>query len=377
MLRPHTPLFDAADDTPVSPAGISGLVMQRIAEADPEIAKLPSVRQAAGTKGAGDGQADAAAVAAAEKVKADAVAAAAKSKVDDGGGADDPDRLKAELQNEDPNEDDPDEEILPDDDLKVQLEKLRKAQKKVLGRLDKEVGKRKDLETKLAAAKPEERDEPAGEDMFPKVKTEEDLDNEVKNIDGWLAFLVKHAATGTTIKNADGSERELSPADIVQDVIFWTDVKANQVPEKRTFLKDRAKAQTEAADKFKPWQDKKAFTDAQAAVEAGMKRARSVIADYDVAVRERTLGRLALSDDYELVPKRKAAASGVESAPGKAKPPATPVNPPSSGGPPIKPAGAGPDLEQLKKNMMKNPGNPQALNAYIKAQLTAGKQQAA
>jgi hypothetical protein len=368
MLRPHTPLFDAADDTPVSPAGISSAVMKHIAEADPEIAKLPSVRQAAGAKAAGDGEGGDHAAATAE------VDAAAKSKAEGGAGAGDSDRLKAELQNEEPDEDEADIEIKPEDDAKVQLDKLRKAQKKVLKRLDGEVAKRKDLEAKLAEAKPQEQDEPLGEDMFPAVKSEADLDAQVKQIDGWLAYLVKHAATGTKIKNADGSERELSPADIVADVIFWTDVKANKVPEKRTFLKDRAKAQTEAADKFKPWQDKKAFTEAQADVEKGMKRARSVIADYDVAVRERTLGRLALSDEYELVPKRKAAAPGVESAPGKAKPPATPVNPPSSGGPPIKPAGAGPDLEQLRKNMLKNPGNPQALQAYIKAQLAAGKQ---
>lgn len=360
MLRPNTPLFQEAADAPVSPAGISAAVMKHIAAADPEVAKLPSVRQAAGAKAAGDGEGGDDAAAKAETDKSGEKKGAAGDKAGEGD-----------------DDDDADLEIKPEDDAKVQLDKLRKAQKKVLKRLDGEVAKRRDLEAKLAETKPQDPDETPREDMFPAVKTEADLDVQVKQIDGWLAYLVKHAATGTKIKNADGSERELSPADIVADVIFWTDVKANKVPEKRTFLKERAQAQTEAADKFKPWQDKKAFTEAQADVEKGMKRARNVIADYDVAVRERTLGRLALSDEYELVPKRRAAAASVESAPGKLKPPATPVNPPSSGGPPIKPAGAGPDVEQLKRNMLKNPGNPKALEAYIKAQLAAGKQQAA
>lgn len=370
MLRPNTPLFNEVTDTPVSPAGVSSLVMKHIAAGDPEVAKLPSVQQAVGAKASGDGEDDddAANKAAADKNKAEADAAAAKAAAT---------KAEADKDGEGDDEDDADLEIKPEDDAKVQLDKLRKAQKKVLKRLDGEVAKRKDLEAQLEKAKPQEQDEAIGGDMFPTVKTEADLDNQVKQIDGWLAFLQKHAATGTKIKNTDGSEREMSPADIVNEVIFWTDVKANQVPEKRTFLKEREKSQTEAADKFKPWQDKKAFTDAQATVEAGMKRARNVIPDYDLAVRERTLGRLALSDEWELVPKRKAAAGGVESAPGKPKPPATPVNPPSSGGPPIKPAGAGPDLEQLKASMIKNPGNPQALQAYIKAKLAAGKQQAA
>lgn len=346
------------------------MVMKRIAAGNPEVAKLPSVVQAASAKtaAAGDDDADAtAAAAAAEKIKADAAAAAAEVDADKGETA-----AKAD-EGDDDEEADADLEIQPEDDLKVQLEKLRKAQKKVLGRLDKEVGRRKDLEAKLAAAKPEEQDELPGDDLFPQVTTEAELEAQVKQIDGWLAHLVKHAATGITIKNADGSERELSPADIVNDVIFWTDVKANKVPEKRTFLEQRAKAQTEAADKFKPWQEKKAFITAQAEVEKGMKRARSVMADYDVAVRERTLGRLALSDEYELVPKRKAVVQGVESAPGKPKPPVTPVNPPSSGGPPIKPAGAGPDLETLKQNMLKNPGNREIANAYVKASLAAAR----
>lgn len=338
--------------------------MKHIAAGDPALAALPSVAEA--IKAPVSGGDDAA------KAKADADEAKAQADAD----ADAAAKSKAE-GNQNPDEDPSDEdlEIKPEDDAAKQLEKLRKAQKKVLKRLDGEVAKRKQLETQLAAKK--DTDEPApglAGDVFPTVQTLQELSAAEQQIDQYLQYLAANT-DGTTVK-ANGKDIELSPAEIMQEVIKWTDVKAKQVPAKRAFLETREKTRTEAAEKFKPWAEKKSFTDAKAEVEQGMRNARAVLPDYDVAVQERALARLVLSNDYELVPKRKAAAAGVESAPAKAKPPVPPADPPNSGGPPVKPAGAGPDLETLKQNMLKQPGNQAAVQALIKAKLAASKQAA-
>lgn len=346
--------------------------MQRVAAADPSIAALPSVTKALADAGKPAANADAGGDDKGGDNGDDAAAAAASG--DDKGGDKGDDAAKPGDGAAD--DDDADLEIKPEDDTAKQLEKLRKAQKKTLKRLDGEVAKRKDLETKLATHEKPADDEPAQGDALGTVKTLEELQASAQQIDGYLKFLAENAAKGTTIKDASGKDVELSPEDVVQEILFWTDVKAIQVPAKRAFIETRAKAQTEAANKFKPWQDKASFTTVKAEVEQGMKGAKALLADYDLAVHERTLGRMAVSGEFDLVPKRKAAVAGVESAPGKAKPPATPVNPPSSGGPPIKPAGTGPDLEQLKQNMLKNPGNQTAVQAYIKAKLSAGQQAA-
>lgn len=333
--------------------------MKHIAAGDPALASLPSVAEA--IKAPASGGDDAA------KAKADADAdadadAAAKAK---------------EEGNQNPDEDPADEdlEIKPEDDAAKQLEKLRKAQKKVLKRLDGEVAKRKELETKLAEKAENEDPAPGIQgDVFPQVQTLEELNNSEQRIDQWLSFLSQNTK-GAKVREGTG-ERELSPEEVIQEIIFWTDVKAKQVPAKRAFLETREKTRTEAAENFKPWAEKSSFTEAKAEVEKGMRNARAVLPDYDVAVHERALARLVLSGDYELVPKRKAAAPGVESAPAKAKPPVPPADPPNSGGPPVKPAGTGPDLETLKANMLKRPGNQAAVQAYIKAKLAVPKQAA-
>lgn len=374
MLRPHSHLYNIATDTPAAGGGISHMVMKHIASADATVANLPGV-----TKTLADGVAKAA-----EKTGGDGEGESGG----EGQGDDDADptkggdkkpsdepKPKADAEgagsDDDEGEDDP---IKPEDDVKVQLEKLRKAQARTLKRIDKVTAQRNELEAKLAKHEPQADDAPAAGDSLGHVKTADDLDATVKQIDGYLTHLSQNAAKGTTIKGPGGQDIELSPEDVVKEILYWTDVKANQVPSKRAFLADRAKAQTEAADRFKPWLDKKIFTDAKAEVEKGMKGTKALMADYDLAVHERTLGRLAISGDYDLVPKRKTPVGGVESAPAKPKAPATPVVPPNSGGPPIKPAGAGPDLEQLKQNMLKNPGNAAAVQAFVKAQLAAGKQ---
>lgn len=335
------------------------------------MAALPSVAEAikAPVSG-GDDAAKAKADADAAKAQADADAAKAQADADAAA------KSKAE-GNQNPDEDPSDEdlEIKPEDDAAKQLEKLRKAQKKVLKRLDGEVAKRKELETKLAEKAEHEDPAPGIQgDVFPQVQTLEELNNSEQRIDQWLSFLSQNTK-GAKVREGAG-ERELSPEEVIQEIIFWTDVKAKQVPAKRAFLETREKTRSEAAEKFKPWAEKTSFTEAKAEVEKGMRNARAVLPDYDVAVQERALARLVLSGDYELVPKRKAAAAGVESAPAKAKPPVPPAELPNSGGPPIKPAGTGPDLETLKANMLKQPGNQAAVQAYIKAKLAASKQAA-
>lgn len=362
MLRPHTALFNlAGDSTAGGGGGFQSLVMKHIAAGDPALAALPSVAEAIKAPAAGDDDAAKAKTAAADAGKTPAEGDAAKIQAD----ADAASKGKA-----DPDEDlsDEDLEIKPEDDAVKQLEKLRKSQKKVLKRLDGEVARRKDLETKLAEKAAVEEPVPgiAG-DVFPKVQTLDELNASEQRIDQWLSFLGQNTK-GATVREGAG-ERQLSPEEIIQEIIFWTDVKAKQVPAKRAFLETREKTRSEAAEKFKPWAEKKSFMDAKAEVEKGMRNALAVLPDYDVAVHERALGRLALSGDYELVPKRKAAAAGVESAPVKAKPPVPPAELPNSGGPPMKPAGTGPDLETLKANMLKQPGNQAAVLAYVKASI--------
>ena len=161
---------------------------------------------------------------------------------------------------------------------------------------------------------------------------------------------------------------------IVDEILFWTNVQAKQVPAKRAFLNKRAEAQSAAQERFSPWLQKDAFKSAKAAVEAGMGAAAAVLPDYDLAVHERALGQMALSGNWELVPKRKTAGTGAESASRPSKPPATPVNPPNgSGGPPVKPSGSGPDLGELKQQMLRNPENTSLRRAYLKASMAAAK----
>lgn len=270
--------------------------------------------------------------------------------------------------------DDENHEIVEGDPPEVQLKKLAAAQKKTLKRIDKITAERNDLETKLAEAlkgKPGEAAETVEASALAHIQTLAELKAEDTRLNGWIQHLVKHAGTGLTYKGADGKDIELSPEDVVNDIIFWTGVKADQVPARRQFLESRDKTRTDAVEKFKPWTNQKGFTDAKAEVEKGMKPAESLLSDYDLAVQERALGRLALSDEWELVPKRKAPKEGVESAPAKKEPVVPPVNPPPSGGPPIKPAGSGPDVEALRQNMLKNPGNQAAVDAYVRAKMGA------
>lgn len=357
MLRPRTALFNLVSDDASSGGGISAMVMKHIAAADPAVAALPSVAEAikapvANADDAANPQVDA------DAAKAQADADAAKAEADAKGNSD--------------GEDDPTDEELEikhEDDAAKQLEKLRKAQKKVLKRLDGEVAKRKDLEIKLAEKADDEDPAPGIQgDAFPRVQTLDELTAMEQRIEQWVHYLAENSE-GAVIKGADGKEQELSAKEVLSEIIYWTDVKAKQVPAKRTFLETREKTRAEAAEKFKPWIEKKSFTTAKADVEQGMKNARAILPDYEVAVQERALGRLALSGEYELVPKRKAVAAVVESATVKGKPPVPPVELPNSGGPPMKQAGSGPDLEVLKQNMLKQPGNQAAVLAFVKASI--------
>jgi len=275
-------------------------------------------------------------------------------------------------------EDDGDLEEIEDGDApEVQLQKLVKAQKKTLKRIDKLTAERNELQRKLEEQAKQEPDAP-GLSETPQLADVQDvaaLEKRSTEISGWLKHLSKHAQTGMKTRDASGAEVEMEPEQVLEEILFWTAVQAEEVPKRRAFLEKRAKAQTEAAEKFKPWQDKKAFTEAKAAVEPGMKAARDLMEDYDLAVQERALGRLALSGEWELVPKRKQPVGGVESAPQRKAAPATPVNPPGGGGPPIKPAGTGPDLDTLKQKMLKNPGDRAAAAAYVAA-VRASKQAA-
>jgi hypothetical protein len=273
--------------------------------------------------------------------------------------------------------DDENHEIVEGDTAEVQLKKLAASQKKTLKRIDKITAERNELETKLQAAlagKPGEADAATVEaPALAHIQTLDDLKAEDTRLNTWIQHLVKHAGTGLTYKGADGADITLSAEDVVNDINFWADVKAIQVPARRQFIESRDKTRTDAVEKFKPWTNQKGFTDAKAEVEKGMKPAESLLSDYDLAVQERALGRLALSDEWELVPKRKAPTGGVESAPAKTAPVVPPVNPPNSGGPPIRPAGAGPDVEALRLKMLQSPGNHAAVQAYVKAKLSASR----
>ena len=285
--------------------------------------------------------------------------------------------IEGETGKKDGEGDDENHEIVEGDSAEVQLKKLAASQKKTLKRIDKITAERNELEAKLQAAlagKPSEADAATVEaPALAHIQTLDDLKAEDAKLNNWIQHLVKHAGTGLTYKGADGSDITLSAEDLVNDIIYWTDVKANQVPARRQFIETRDKTRTETVEKFKPWTNQKGFTDAKAEVEKGMKPAESLLSDYDLAVHERTLGKLAISDEWELVPKRKAPIASVESAPAKREPVVPPVNPPNSGGPPIKPAGSGPDVEALRQNMLKNPGNQAAVDAYVKAKMTASR----
>lgn len=272
-------------------------------------------------------------------------------------------------------EDAPEEEIQESDSIEQQLAKLRKAQKKTLSRIDKITAERNELQRKLEEAQTGTAAPEAitSAPALKHVQSIDDLKKEDGAIANWVNTLKAHAKEGYTYRNGDGQEVTLTPEDVVEQILYWTDVRASQVPAHRQFLETRDRTRQETADKFKPWTEKKGFTAAKAEVEKTMQTAQSLLPDFDLAVHERALGRLALSDEYELVPKRKVAAGGVESAPARKTPEAPPVAPPTSGGPPIKPAGSGPDVEALRQRMLKEPGNPAAAQAYIKAKLTASR----
>lgn len=267
----------------------------------------------------------------------------------------------------------PEEEIKDTDSVEQQLAKLRKAQKKTLSRIDKITSERDELRRKLEEA----QGAPVAEAItsapaLKHVQSVDDLKKEDAAIADWVKTLTDHTKEGYSYRTPNGEEVTLSPEEVVNQIVYWTDVRASQVPTHRQFLETRDRTRQETAEKFKPWTEKKGFTSAKTDVEKAMQNAQSLLPDYDLAVHERALGRLVLSDEYELVPKRKAALAGVESAPAR-KPEAPPVAPPSSGGPPIKPAGSGPDVESLRQKMLKEPGNHAAVQAYLKAKLTASR----
>lgn len=355
-----------------TPPPLGARVMERVLNRNPELAHLKD-KLTASPAPANDE------AAAGEDEAAKAAAAAAKA----AGGEADPNKPGAGAE-EDPNkggdpnasgeagageEDEPVEEIEDGDAPEVQLEKLRKAQKKTLKRLDKLAAERNELQRKLEEAQTKVPDAPGLSETpnLADVQDVETLNKRADEIGKWVQHLTKHASTGLTIRGADGQEREMAPEEVLEEILFWTEVRANEVPKRQKFLEARAQARTAAAEKFKPWQDKEAFTAAKAAVEPGMKAARDLLEDYDLAVQERALGRMALSGEWVLVPKGKQPAAGVESAPARKAAPATPPNPPPSGGPAIKPAGTGPDLETLRQNMLKNPGDRKAAAAYVAA----------
>lgn len=351
-------------------------VMERVLNRNPELAHLKEKLMAAPAP-ANDEAAKAAAAAAGEDEAAKAAAAKAA------GGEADPNKAGAAAE-EDPNkggdpnasgeagageDDDALDEIQDGDAPEVQLEKLRKAQKKTLKRIDKLAAERNELQRKLEEAQTKVPDAPGLSETpnLADVQDVETLNKRAEEIGKWVQHLTKHASTGLTIRGADGQDREMAPDEVLEEILFWTEVRANEVPKRQKFLEARAQARTAAAEKFRPWQDKQAFTAAKAAVEPGMKAARDLLEDYDLAVQERALGRMALSGEWVLVPKGKQPAAGVESAPARKAAPVTPPNPPPSGGPAIKPAGTGPDLETLRQNMLKNPGDRKAAAAYVAA----------
>lgn len=381
MLRPHSPLYNIATDA-VAPTTGGGNALQtrilgKVSQTNPEVAGVakawtPKVEApAAATPDTAAAEAEAAKAAEALKA-AEAAKAAETAKPGDTPPAEDEAAKAAAAAAASDDDDDAADEIADTDAADVQLKKLVKAQKKALKRIDKLTQRNAELETKLQSSTPVEKEEPVTQDALPQVSTIEQLDATAKQIDDYLQFLAENAGKGTTVKDGAGKDVTLSPEDVVQEILWWTDVKAKQVPAKRAFIETRAKAQTEAATAFKPWQDKAAFTTARAEVEAKMQKQKALLPDYELALNERALARLVLSGAYDLVPKSKAAPAvpGASSAPVKAAPP---VNPPSSGGPPIKPAGTGPDLETLKQNMLKHPGNRDHVNAYVKATMAGNR----
>lgn len=349
--------------------------MERVLNRNPELAHLKeklmaSPAPANDEAAAGEDEAAKAAAAAAKAAGGEAdpnkPGAGAEADPNKGGQAGDPNASGEAGAGED---DEPLEEIEDGDAPEVQLEKLRKAQKKTLKRIDKLAAERNELQRKLEEAQTKVPDAPGLSETpnLADVADVEALNKRAEEIGKWVQHLTKHASTGLTIRGADGQDREMAPEEVLEEILFWTEVRANEVPKRQKFLEARAQARTAAAEKFKPWQDKEAFTAAKAAVEPGMKAARDLLEDYDLAVQERALGRMALSGEWVLVPKGKQTAAGVESAPARKAAPATPPNPPPSGGPAIKPAGTGPDLETLRQNMLKNPGDRKAAAAYVAA----------
>lgn len=280
----------------------------------------------------------------------------------------------AEAGDSDENEDA--DEIQDGDTIEQQLAKLQKGQKKTLKRVDKLTQDKRELERQLAEERAKQGgagNEPAEVDtaLLADVTDLAGLETRVGEIRNYLKQLSSAPAGGLRMREANGEEREMAPEEIAQHVVYWSEVLAEQVPARRAFLETAEKSKAEAADKFKPWQDKKDFTEARATVEKGMKKIASVIPDYDLALNERALGRMVLSGAYELVPKRKAAAGAGANPPAKKAAPTPPANPPGNSGPPVRPAGQGPNLEELKQRMLKNPGNKDATKAYVTATLNA------
>lgn len=391
MLRPFSRLFNIAQDSSAgggggngggsgAPTGFGALLAAKLDRREPGSgAELKTMSGAAGPKAAASSD-DGAGAGADDPKPEDANANAGP-----GAGDEDPKPGEGGGESEGDEGQDGDEEaekadtIAEGDSVEVQLKKLSRSHKRTLSRVDKLTAAKKELETELAATKQKlQQDyeaEPEGESREPLgfVKDEEGLKQTEREIEAYLKQLKPNATKGMTIKGADGKDIQLSPEDVVNEILHWTEVQAKQVPARRQHLQERARAQSEATERFKPWQGKAAFTEAKAEVEATMKKHAGQMADYELALHERALARMVLSGKYVITPKSNPAAAarpGAESAPvEKPKQPAAPVPPPTSGGPPIQKAGQGPDLRELEERMQNEPENRDLVKGYIKAKM--------
>lgn len=351
--------------SPAAAPSLQDQILTRIAGDQPAAAKIIEQMKSA----APAAPADPAAPTAPE------VPAVASDEKPDAGNAEDPLEVGTEVAT-------PEEEIQPEDDAATQLRKLNKAQQKLLKRIDKVTAENKELKERqtewLEDREKEQRNAtPEARAVLPHLKSPEEVNQFEGQVRAYLGKLRQHAGSGFTEVNADGDEIEISPPEVAERIAQWSGVLVDSIPQRRTFLDQQIEAQKTTETQFAPWKEKPAFKTQLAELDRRMAGVRNLMADYDQARHERALGRLVLEGGYTLMPKAKATETPAK--PGDAVPatarsiPPPPSNAPTTSGPPLSPAGQGPDLADLRAKMLANPTNRDLADAYIKATLKAAR----
>lgn len=285
--------------------------------------------------------------------------------------------------NAQPPAEDPAEEIKPEDDAATQLKKLQASQKKLLKRLDKLTANNKEMQEREAVWLAEREQAalaqtPHPQVVLPELRSLEDVTTYEGRVRSYLEQLKQHARTGFTETDADGNQLEIEPAEVAERIAHWSGILTDAVPQRREFLKQQADAQTASTEQFAPWKERPAFKAELSNLDKSMAGMRNLMADYDLARHERALGRLVLSGGYTLMPKAKAAqpaAATGDAVPGRtgSPTPVPPSNPPATSGPPISPAGSGPNLAALRERMLKEPTNSDLAHEFVRATLLANR----